>query len=245
MAQTTAATPNISDASRRAKGIVSWWRSHWRAWWYRLLYWPTGFVAFLLWRYRSYGRHLVPHRGGLLVIANHQSFLDPPLVGLAVVRRLTYLARRTLFKHRWFAWLIDSLGAVPIDEEGRGAEGLKTALQLLQHGHAVVVFPEGSRTPDGQVHEFKPGLLLLLRRAQVPILPVGLAGAYQALPIHRSWPRFSPCFLPPNDNAIAVVVGRPISWAHVQRLPKEEMLAFLHRTVCELHQQAEKLRKKG
>src|SRR3954467_10758500 len=86
------------------------------------------------------GRH-VPRKGPALLIANHQSYLDPVLVGMASPRHLCFLARKTLFRHRVFAWLIRSLHAVPVDQEGVAKEGLKAILRQLEAGQAVLVFP--------------------------------------------------------------------------------------------------------
>src|SRR5262245_36708030 len=144
---------------------------------------------------RAHGSRHVPLRGPALLVANHQSFLDPILVGLASRRRLYYLARKTLFRNPVFGWLIRAFNAVPIDQEGVGKEGLKAILGLLGAGRAVVVFPEGSRTRDGQMDELKPGVQLLLKRATTPVLPVGIAGAYEAWPISRQYPLPAPLFL--------------------------------------------------
>src|SRR5262245_2125718 len=121
--------------------------------------------------YRFAGTAHVPKKGPALVIANHQSFLDPWIVGMAVKRPLTYLARKTLFRNRLFAAMIRSVNAVPIDQEGVGKEGIRAVLEALEKGQAVLVFPEGSRTPDGVMHELRPGIQLLIKRARAPIVP--------------------------------------------------------------------------
>ncbi|MCS7158939.1 MAG: lysophospholipid acyltransferase family protein [Gemmatales bacterium] len=146
----------------------------------------------LLFSVRTWGYHQVPASGGLLIIANHQSFLDPVLVGMAVRRRVVYLARKTLFRNPFFRWLIKSYGAIPIDQEKPTTEGIRTAVELLRRGEGVVIFPEGERTPHGQMLELKPGVTLLVRRGQVPLLPVGIAGAFEVWPRHQLLPRLCP-----------------------------------------------------
>src|SRR5262249_25072521 len=116
---------------------------------YETTYYLSMLTMILGFSLRIKGTRHVPKRGPVLFIANPQSFFDPVLVGLAARRHLAYLARKTLFDHRGFAWLIRMLNAVPIDQEGVGIEGLRTTLSLLQAGQAVVVFPEGERTGDG------------------------------------------------------------------------------------------------
>src|SRR5690242_18294289 len=100
----------------------------------------VGIVAFSI---RVRGRQHVPPDGGALVMSNHQSHLDPVLVGLASDRRLNYLARQTLFGFAPFRWLISSLDAIPLDREGLGLNGLKETLKRLKRGEMVLIFPEG------------------------------------------------------------------------------------------------------
>ena len=103
------------------------------------------------------GQSHVPATGGALVLSNHQSNLDPVVIGLVCERRLNYVARQTLFRFPPFRWLINSLDAIPIDREGSGLGGLKETLKRLKRGEMVLLFPEGTRTPDGEVHPLKPG----------------------------------------------------------------------------------------
>ena len=138
---------------------------------------------------RCHGRGQVPRSGGVLVVCNHQSHFDPVLVGLAVDRRLNFLARDTLFGFAPFRWLIRSLDAIPIDREGLGLSGLKETLRRLAQGEMVLVFPEGARTHDGEIAPLKPGFSLLVRRARVPIVPVVLEGPFEAWPRQQKLPR--------------------------------------------------------
>jgi 1-acyl-sn-glycerol-3-phosphate acyltransferase len=193
---------------------------------------------------RVRGRRHVPHQGGLLVIANHQSFLDPPLVGVAIRRHLNYLARKTLFRNRLFGGLIGSVGAIPLDQVIPGTEGIKAALALLKAGKAVLIFPEGSRTPHGRMQPLKPGVVVLIRRGGVPILPVGVAGAFEAWPIHRKWPRWSPLFWPDRSHSVAAVIGEPIPTERLARLPPEQILKELATVLADLAAQAEALRRR-
>jgi 1-acyl-sn-glycerol-3-phosphate acyltransferase len=158
---------------------------------YSVLRGPTWALAKLFFDFRSTGREHMPPSGPVLVVSNHQSHLDPPLVGLALSRQLKYLARHGLFF--WpFSWLIGSLGAVPLDKKAGGIGGVKKTLQLLRDNEAVLVFPEGTRTDDGRLSPMLPGFCAIARRSGATILPVAIEGAFAALPRGAIVPRPGP-----------------------------------------------------
>ena len=195
------------------------------------------------WSYRSEGFHYVPRRGPYLIVANHQSFLDPLLVGLAVRKRLTYLARKSLFKGHFGAFL-RSVRCVPVDQDGVAKEGLKAILEKLKEGHPVLVFPEGERSGNGQMQPLRPGIQLLIKRSLCPVLPVGLAGGFESFPKSAKLPRLSPLFMPATGTAVAAVVGRPLDPKALGGLPRDELLNVLLREIDRLRQRAEVLRRK-
>jgi 1-acyl-sn-glycerol-3-phosphate acyltransferase len=213
-------------------------------WWYEATYWAAMTGMCLGFSLRIEGRRHVPRTGPALLIANHQSYLDPVLVGLASRRRLVYLSRKSLFSHPLFARLIRSYNAVPIDQEGIGIEGLRRVTQQLHEGRAVIVYPEGERSPDGKIHALKPGIHLLLKRTPVPVVPVGIAGAYDAWPRSRSWPVPAPLFLPAGKATLAVSVGRPLDARKFVDWPRERVLATLLDELQVHHARAERLRRK-
>ena len=145
--------------------------------WYDFCYSVSWAAMSTLFSLRFEGGRNVPERGPALLVANHQSFFDPPAIGLSVRRRLHYLARQTLFRHRLFGKLLRSLNSLPVDQEGVAAAGLRAIIDQLERGDAVLVFPEGERSWNGQMQPFKPGVALLVQRVQPPIIPVGIAGA--------------------------------------------------------------------
>lgn len=194
--------------------------------------------------FKSSGHHNMPQKGPVLVLANHESFLDPLAVGLAVRRRLHYLARKTLFNNPLFGNYLRSVGCVPVDQEGVAKEGLKTSIDLLQAGKALLIFPEGERAWDGVMQSFKPGIVLVLRKAPVTIIPVGVAGAYEAYPRKAPTPRFAPLFMPPSGAGIACSVGKPIPPERYQSMEREQLLQFLFQAVKSEVDKAEKLRLK-
>jgi 1-acyl-sn-glycerol-3-phosphate acyltransferase len=227
----------VSGSGRHLKAFL-------RYLWYEFAYWLTLGGMTLGFSLRVQGRQNIPRTGPVLLIANHQSYLDPPLIGVASPRHLRYLARKTLFRHWYFAALIRSLNAVPIDQDGVGKEGLKTILRQLEAGDAVVVFPEGSRTEDGRMTELRPGILLLIKRVQAPIVPIGIAGAHAAWPPSRLLPIPAPLFLPATDRTLAISVGRPLDGAHYAALSREEALAELFAALQREQENAERLRRK-
>jgi 1-acyl-sn-glycerol-3-phosphate acyltransferase len=159
--------------------------------WYAVLWSPCWAISQVYFRYRYSGRGNVPPTGPVLLVANHQSHLDPVLVGIACPRQLKYLARQGLFFWPFSLW-IRSLGAVPIDRERGAIGGIKTTLRLLSEEHAVVVFPEGSRTPDGRLHPLLAGFCLLARRSGATIVPVAIDGAYKSMPRGSYFPLPAP-----------------------------------------------------
>ena len=152
----------------------------------------------------------VPASGPLLIVANHQSYLDPPLVSTGILHRhIDFIARAGLFRNRFFGWLIGTLNAIPITEQGSDTAAIKATLDRLATGRAVLLFPEGSRTHDGAMESFKRGVAVLVKRAKCPVLPAAIEGAYDA------WPRGSAA--PSFKCRIAVRFGRPI--------PHDELMA--------------------
>ncbi len=181
-------------------------------------------------RIRVFGREHIPESGGVLVVSNHQSHLDPILVGLAYDRRLNYVARDTLFGFPPFRWLINSLDAIPIDREGIGLGGLKESLRRLKSGEMLLIFPEGTRTRDGKVGEIKPGFIALARRAKVPLMPVGLDGSFD------SWPRRN---LLPQPAVIHVCLGSTLQPEAMSSMSDEELLAKVDEEIRRCHDLAQ------
>ena len=212
--------------------------------WHELFYCAYHAAFTLGFSLRLGGQRNMPPTGPALLVANHQSFVDPILVGLAARRPLVYLARKTLFKNPVFAFIIRSMNAVPIDQDGVGKEGIRTVLDQLQLGKPVVIFPEGSRTPDGPMYPLKPGILLLIKRMQVPIVPVGIAGAYDAWPIWRSYPIPAPLCWPTRPSTIAVTIGKPLDPRRYAELPREQALAELFDKIHAEHDRADRLRRR-
>jgi 1-acyl-sn-glycerol-3-phosphate acyltransferase len=140
---------------------------------------------------RVYGVDHVPRSGGVLLACNHQSFLDPVLATLALPRECSYMARDTLFANPGFRWLIESLNAFPVRRGESDVAAMKTALKKLGEGAVLTAFPEATRTEDGRVRRVKPGVIVLARKAKVPVVPVAIEGAFDAWPRNRKLPRLA------------------------------------------------------
>lgn len=175
--------------------------------------------------YRAHNARRVPQHGAVLLVANHQSFVDPPLIGGCIrPRHFDFLARATLFKNPVFGRLIGWLNSVPIDQSGGDAAAMKEIIRRLREGRAVLVFPEGSRTPDGSVHGFKRGISVLLKRADCPVVPCAIEGAYDAWPRSSKAPR--PWTCPVETN-----YGHPIAHDELMKDGPDAALARLRAEV--------------
>ena len=175
-------------------------------------------------RYRVWGPKRIPRSGPVLFVANHQSFLDPILVGLGSHSRQFYaMARVTLWRNQLLGWLIGTLNAIPIDQSKGDMTALRRCIEVLKQGQALLVFPEGSRTSDGALTPFAPGVLLLIKRTKPTVVPVAIRGAFAAWPRVRRIPRLS--------GHIDVMFGQPIQADHLLSMGSDRALAELHSTV--------------
>jgi 1-acyl-sn-glycerol-3-phosphate acyltransferase len=200
--------------------------------WYAYLRMFVQLIGMLAFGIRFSGQKNIPKQGGVLIVSNHQSHLDPPLVGLGCRRRLNYLARDTLFGFAPFRWLIKSLDAIPIDREGLGLGGFKESLRRLKRGEMLLMFPEATRTIDGQIKSFKPGFTSLAVRSHAVILPVGIDGAFQCWPKTHTFPR---------PGKIRIHYGQPILPQDYDGMDERDLLVMVENRVkqCreEIHRQ--------
>lgn len=162
-----------------------------------------------LYRMRSYGEERVPRTGPVILAANHQSYFDPVIVGAFVRRTLHYMARDTLFKNRWFGSLIRSYNAFPVKRGTADVGAIKESLRRLRAGNGLLMFPEGTRTPDGRVLTMHPGVISIARRSDATIVPVALDGVFEAWPRDRKYPRWA---------RAAVIFGDPLTTADLEGL---------------------------
>jgi 1-acyl-sn-glycerol-3-phosphate acyltransferase len=189
-------------------------------------------IAAVTFGLRTEGQHFLDVEGGGMLLSTHQSMLDPVLVGLIANRRLNYLARKTLFKNSFFGFMIAMLDAIEIDRERGGLAGLREMLKRLQQGELVLMFPEGTRTSDGEIAPLKPGFIPVARRSQVPMMPIAIVGAYDCLPKGTKLPTRQP---------IAVVFGESIPASVYMPMSDAEILEMLGGKLKQLHDRGKEL----
>jgi 1-acyl-sn-glycerol-3-phosphate acyltransferase len=144
---------------------------------YRLSWWITNLVARVLLGLRVEGREHIPGTGGLVVACNHISYWDPPVLGMGFNRELFYLAKRDLFRNRWFAALIKAHNAVPLSRDAFSRSGLVKAIEIVNSGEAIVIFPEGGRGDPKVLREPKAGLGMVVDKTSCPVLPAYVVGS--------------------------------------------------------------------
>ena len=175
---------------------------------YRSIQWTARLLCVVLWRFRFHGFHNVPPEGGLIVVANHQSFLDLALLGSTIPRNLIFLARGTLRG----SWIYRAL-TFPFDildlRRGEGDVGaFRAMVERLREGRTLLVFPEGTRSRTGSLGELSPGFLLLAARSGAKVVAARVSGAFTV------WPRGR---LLPGRGSIRVDVSRPLELAGLSR----------------------------
>jgi 1-acyl-sn-glycerol-3-phosphate acyltransferase len=130
-------------------------------------------------RWRVYNPERVPLKDGVILAANHASFLDPPLVGSPIHRQINYLARASLFRYPGVGWLLRNWNAVPVERDGGGAAGLKAILDRLLAGGAIILFPEGTRTKDGKLQKARSGIGLVVIKSEAVVIPARTFGTFE------------------------------------------------------------------
>jgi glycerol-3-phosphate dehydrogenase (NAD(P)+) len=162
------------------------------------------FLVYL--RMQRVGREHLPKDGPLLLASNHRSFLDPFVIGTLVRRPVYYMAKRELFEKRWQAWILNALGAFPVDRGAGDGDAMATAKQILERGDCVVVFPEGTRVRRGPLGDPRRGVGRLALETGAPVAPVAVMGTDQ---VRRGW-KIRP-------RKVRLRVGRPLHYPTVER----------------------------
>jgi 1-acyl-sn-glycerol-3-phosphate acyltransferase len=180
------------------------------------LFFRTVYATYFRWR--VYGAENVPATGGVILAANHASFLDPPLVGSGLKRDINYLARESLFRFPLVGAVLRSWNSVPVDRDGGGAKGLKIILGRLLDGAGIILFPEGTRTPDGKLQPARAGIGLVVAKSNAPVVPVRVFGTFEAYGRNVKFPR---------PKRIAVKYGQPMRFekfrAEAKNCPKDRL----------------------
>ena len=167
---------------------------------YRFAWGMSRFVFAAYFRWRVYHPERVPRTGPVILAANHASILDPPLVGAGLEREIHYLARQSLFRFP-VAAILRAVNSVPVDRDGGGATGLRAILDRLLAGGGIILFPEGTRTRNGQIQPARSGIGLAVIKSTAPVVPVRVFGTFEAYGRHRKFPR---------PHSVAVKYGHPM-----------------------------------
>jgi 1-acyl-sn-glycerol-3-phosphate acyltransferase len=139
--------------------------------------------------------------GPLIIAVNHSSFFDPPLAGICSRRGVFYLARKTLLKWPFFGPLFPAMNVIPVERDGNDMSALREVIKKIKEGNAVLLFPEGTRSPDGRLQPARAGIGLVIAKTGAPVLPMRIFGAYEAFPKNAKSLR---------SSQITVVLGEPI-----------------------------------
>jgi 1-acyl-sn-glycerol-3-phosphate acyltransferase len=146
-------------------------------------------------------RERIIEKGGAILAMNHESYLDPPLAGIACRRELYYLARKTLLDWPILGPILPDMNVIPVDQDRADMSALKAVIKIVRNGGATVIFPEGARTLDGQLQPAQPGLGLVIAKTLAPVVPMRIFGAHRAFPRGGKPRPFTP---------ITLVVGQPM-----------------------------------
>jgi 1-acyl-sn-glycerol-3-phosphate acyltransferase len=174
---------------------------------------------------RAFNKHRIPKKGGFLLLSNHQSFLDPMLNANPITRPCCFAARDSLFKVPVFGKIVHSVNAIPIKRGHADLTAMRLFVDRLKDGNGLVLYPEGTRTLNGKIAEIKPGFSLLARRANVPIIPSVIDGAYEC------WPKKQKLFSP---GRVYVNYGPPIPPDKVAALGDREFARYLTKVLRDM-----------
>ncbi len=193
--------------------------------WYRFCQAVAQGLFVALFRIRVYYRERLPAQGGVLVVSNHQSYLDPILAAVGMGRAFHPMARESLFRFRPFAWLVRSLYAFPVRRGRADLRAIREALRRLRAGRVVLMFPEGTRTRDGSIGQLHGGPATVAARAGAPLVPAVIDGSFEA------WPRWR---LLPRPHPVRVAFGEPVAPEAMAGRDPEEVMAVVRETMVGL-----------
>ncbi len=148
--------------------------------------------------------------GPLILAVNHSSYFDPPLVGICSQRAVYYLARKNLLEWPFFGPLFPAMNVIPVERDGNDMSALREVIKKIREGNGVVLFPEGTRSRDGNLQSGRPGIGLVIAKTLAPVLPMRVFGAYDAFPKGSRGLRVT---------QITVVIGKPLHFTNDETMP--------------------------
>ena len=187
--------------------------------WIQTIIWAIGrtflqFISILCFQVRITERENIPSKGAALLVTNHQSMLDPGLVGIALKRQIHYMARETLFKGGFSQYALERTNAFPVRRGRADTQAVREAIDRLGRGFLVNLFPEATRSVDGTIGPIAAGVAIIVHRAKVPVIPVVIDGAFEA------WPRGRKFF---RHSNIRLLYGHPIAYTELANLSADDI----------------------
>ena len=161
-------------------------------------------LGLLFWnRLEVYNEHLIPKSGGILIVSNHASYLDPPIVGVAArYRPVHFMARDSLWKSTFAKWWLNKVGCIPVSRGTGDITALKKSINVLKHGNVLSVFPEGTRSENGKMKNFKSGIGFIIEKSKCVVIPAYIDGSFEAFSKNSKWIK---------PSKIKIIFGNPIS----------------------------------
>ncbi len=173
-----------------------------------MFYWVGYFfwllVSTIFFPIHPIGRENLPRKGAFILASNHESNLDPMIVGLCCSVRLSYMAKNSLFKNKFFAFVLHHVGAFPVKRDKSDVGAIKEAMKRLKAGCSLLLFPEGTRKKNTAVSEPYPGIGLIAVKSALPVIPVHINGSQEVLPHGSVFPR---------RHRVTVIFGKPCKFS--------------------------------
>ena len=180
--------------------------------WYLLGYSLSKGIARTFFNYRVIGAENIVEQGPCIIAANHASFFDPPLAGVACQRAIHYLARKSLLDWPVLGGILPELNVIPVDQKNADRSALMAAIRVVRAGGAILVFPEGTRSPDGKLQAAQPGIGMIVAKTGAPVVPMRILGSYEAFPKNQRLPR---------SANITITVGKSLDFSKEQSFGRE------------------------
>ena len=160
-------------------------------------------LGLLIWnRLKIIGSHHIPNKGGVLIASNHTSFLDPPVVGVGYRKRpVHFMARDTLWSSPFSKWWLNSVGCIPISRNSGDSRALKLTINALKKEQVVSIFPEGTRSENGEIRDAKAGIGFIVKHSKCTVIPAYINGSFKAFSKNSKWIK---------PNKITICFGEPI-----------------------------------
>ena len=184
--------------------------------WYLLGYSLSKAIAKTFFNYRVIGAENMIEEGPCIIAANHCSYLDPPLVGVACQRAIHYLARKSLLDIPVLGPILPQLNVIPVDQKNADRSALMGAIRVVKNGGAVLIFPEGSRSWDGDLQPAQPGIGMIVAKTGAPVVPVRVFGTFETYPRGATLPRLS---------SIKVAIGKRLTFSDADFVPNKDYAA--------------------